>query len=137
MTSTTSWWRRATIAVTSRWRVLEPVELALGGHGLGLGAADAVDDPLVLLGHALHELGPLQQVGEAVGLEDHGDDVRLVGLVALDEPVAERGARLGEPRAQADEADALLAQLVLQPGELVALARQVGLDPDLARLQRR
>ena len=116
--------------------VLEPVEPALGGHRLGLRAPDAVDDPRVLLGDALHELGPLQHVREAVGLEDHRHDVGLVGLVALDQPVAQRRARLGQARAQLDEADALLAQLVLEPGELVALAREVGLDPDLARLQR-
>ena len=46
---------------------------------------------------ALHELRPLEQVGEAVGLEDHGDDVGLVGLVELDEP--RRRARRATRRA--------------------------------------
>ena len=79
----------------------------------------------------------LEQVGEAVGLEDHRDDVGLVGLVELDEPVAQRRARLGQAGAQLHEPDALLAQLVLDAVELGALARQVGLDPHLALLQRR
>ena len=86
---------------------------------------------------ALHELRALEQVGEAVGLEDHRDDVGLVGLVELDEPVGERGARLGEAGAQPREPDPLAAQLVLHARQLGALVREVGLDPDLARLQRR
>ena len=58
-------------------------------------------------GDALHELRALEQVGEAVGLEDHRHDVRLVGLVELDQPVGERRARLGQPRAQPREPHAL------------------------------
>src|SRR5829696_6338723 len=68
--------------------LLERVEPLLGGDRLRLRLAHAVDDARVLLRDALHELGALEQVGEAVGLEDHGDDVGLVGLVELDEPVA-------------------------------------------------
>ena len=68
---------------------------------------------LVLLGHALHELAALEQLGEALGGHDHGDDVGLVGLVELDEPLGERRAGLGEAGAQAHEAAALGAQVAL------------------------
>ena len=61
--------------------------------GLRLQDADALDDRLVLLGDALEELGAVEQVGEAVGLEDHGERVGLVVLVDLDEAV-----RRGRPR---------------------------------------
>jgi hypothetical protein len=117
--------------------VFEPVEPPLGRNRFLLRGPHAVDDARVLLGHPLHELGALEQVGEPVGVEDHGHDVRLVGLVELDEPLAQRGARLGQPGAQLDEPDALLAQQGLEPVELGALALQVGLDPHLPRLERR
>ena len=51
-------------------------------------------DLAVLVGDALEELGALEQVGEAVGLEHHGERVGLVGLVELHEAVGEsRAAR--------------------------------------------
>ena len=45
---------------------------------------------------------------------------------SLRPPATRPGAR------SSTRSDALLAQLVLEPGELVPLAREVGLDPDLA-----
>jgi hypothetical protein len=117
--------------------LLERVE-ALGRRDRrGLGLAHAVDDAGVLLRHALHELGPLEQVREAVGLEDHGHDVRVVGLIERHQPRAQRDACLRQPCAQLDEADALAPQRVLDARELGALLREIGLDPVLARLQRR
>ena len=111
-----------------RLALLELVEALGGARRLGARGADAVDDARVLVGDALHELGALEQVGEAVGLEHDGHDVGLVGLVELDETAGERDPRLGEPRAQPREADALLAQLLLDARELRALGVEVALD---------
>ena len=114
--------------MTLRWRSSSASRRFSAATGVRLGRAHAVDDARVLLRDALHELRALEQVGEAVGLEDHGDHVGLVGLVELHEPVAQRGARLGQARPQPDEADALAAQLVLYARELRALgARSVSM----------
>ena len=64
---------------------LELVQALGRRRRVGLGVAHDLDDVLVLLGDALHELAALEQVGEALGGHDHGDDVGLVGLVELDE----------------------------------------------------
>src|SRR5215213_88903 len=56
----------------------------------------AVGDVAILLGDALEELGALEQVAEAVGRQDHGEGVRRVGLVDLDEAGGEDAARRGE-----------------------------------------
>ena len=48
----------------------------------------------VLVGDPLQELRALEQVAEAVGLEDHGERVGRVRLVDLHEPRGEHGARL-------------------------------------------
>ena len=57
----------------------------------------------------------LEQVGEAVGLEDHGDDVGLVGLVELDEPRRRARARDSASRARSRvEPARSRAQLVLE-----------------------
>ena len=114
---------------------LEPVEALGEGRGLRLGLAHALDDAGVLRGHALHELGPLEQVGEAVGLEHDGHDVGLVGLVELDEPPGERDLGLRQPRPQLGEPQARAPQLLLDPGELLALRGEVGLEPHLLGLQ--
>ena len=115
---------------------LGPVELLLGGGGLGARAADPVDDPRVLLGDALHELRALEQVGEAVGLEDHGDEVGLVGLVEMDEPLGQGDARLGQPRSQAHDPPALAAKVGLDGGQLRAPAAELTLDRRLPVAQR-
>ena len=57
-----------------------------------------VDDLAVLVGDPLEELGALEQVGEAVGLEHHGERVGLVGLVELDQAVGERARALPSAR---------------------------------------
>ena len=64
----------------------EVVRLLLG---LSRSTAHALDDRPVLLGDPLEELRALEQVGEAVGLEHHGEGIGLVRLVELDEPVRE------------------------------------------------
>ena len=82
---------------------LELVQARRGGRRVGLGVVHELDDLLVLLGDALHELAALEQLGEALGGHDHGDDVGLVGLVELDEPLRRAprgpgpGGRAGAP----------------------------------------
>ena len=115
--------------------LLELVEAVGGARRLGARGADAVDDARVLVRHALHELRAVEQVGEAVRVQHHRHDVGLVGLVELDQAAGERDARLGQPRLQPRQADALLAQLLLDARELRALGVEVGLDPDLLALQ--
>ena len=61
----------------------------------------------------------------------------MVGLVEVDEAGGERLAGLGEPRAEAGEAQALAAQVLLDPRELGALAIEARLQPHLAALERR
>ena len=68
---------------------------------LGLGVAHEPDDALVLLVDAAQELAALEQLGEALGAEDDGDEVGLVGLVALDQALAERMRRACARRALA------------------------------------
>ena len=107
--------RFATIAVTSLWRasrLVEPLPRPRPTPSLASRTRSMIRPSW--LGDALHELRPLEQVGEAVGLEDHRDHVGLVGLVERDEPVAEHRPRLGELRAQLGEPDPLAPQPVLQ-----------------------
>src|SRR3954454_1572160 len=123
----------------------EALQARLGRGRVGAGGADDPDDPLVLLGDTLHELAALEQVGEAVRVEDHVDDVRDLGAVELDEPLGERGARLRQALAQPHEPAALVAtrpepaalvaQLVLELRELRLLAVEVGLHGRLAALE--
>ena len=105
--------------------------------GLHLGVAHAVDDPGVLRRGPLEELGALEQVGEAVGLEHDGHHVGRVLLVHLHEPVGELHARLRQPPAQPREAQALAPQVLLDLRELGALGVEVGLEPHLLGLQHR
>ena len=117
--------------------LLEPVEPLGGRLRLRLGVADAVDDPCVLRRRPLQELGPLEQVGEAVGLEHDRHDVRRVLLVHLHEPVGELHARLGQTPLQPRESQALTAQVLLDLGELGALGVEARLQPHLLGLQHR
>ena len=98
---------------------------------------DEADDPRVLVRDALHELGALEQVGEAVGLEHDGDDVGRVGLVELDE--ARWRARVRRPRGgrAGGRAAPLAPQLAPGPRELGALGVEVGLERLLAVLSAR
>ena len=69
---------------------------------------DAVDDARSWSEMRSHELAALEQVGEAVGVEDHGDEVGRVGLVELDEAGGQGGRASAEPGSQADEPRALV-----------------------------
>ncbi len=83
------------------------------------------------------ELGALEQVGEAVGLEHDGHDVGRVLLVDLHEPVGELHARLRQTPLQPREAQALAAQILLDLRQLGALGVEVRLQPHLLGLQHR
>ena len=74
-----------------------------------------------------------EQVLEAVGLEHDGHDVRRVGLVELDQPRGERPPHHEQPRPQAREPGALLAQPPLHRRELVPLGVEARLQLLLAR----
>src|SRR5687767_7575927 len=63
-------------------------------------AAHAVGDLASLVRDAVEELGALEQVAEAVGLEDHRERVGRVGLVDLHEAGGENAARRGEVAAE-------------------------------------
>jgi glycosyltransferase involved in cell wall biosynthesis len=88
--------------------------VAQGAHAMG-------DGP-VLLGDALEELGPLEQVAEPVGLQDHGQGVGAVRLVDLDEAGGQHVARGLELAAQALEAVTRLLELVAHLLQLGLLA---------------
>ena len=100
--------------------------------GLVAQSADAVGDLAVLVGDALEELGALEQVAEAVGLEHHGQRVGGVGLVDLHEPRGEQPARGGQLAAQARQAVAGDLEPVAhleQLGLLAVEARPVPVEP--------
>ena len=107
---------------------LELGEQALGLLRAGLEHLHTRDDLAVLVGDPLQELGALQQVREAVGLEDHRESVGLVGLVELDEPVGQRGAAGFQLGAGAREAVACDLEVVTHREQLVAGAVQLGLN---------
>ena len=109
--------------------VLELGQQALGLLGARLEHLHARDDLAVLVGDPLQELGALQQVGEAVGLEDHGERVGLVGLVELDQPVGQRDAAGLQLGAGARQAVARHLEVVAHRQQLVARAVQLGPGP--------
>ena len=87
--------------------------------------AHVADDRRVLLLDPSQILVSGHQVVEAVGLQHHGDHVRLPGPVDVDEPVAEHVQRPAELVAELLEAVLLDPQSPLHPVEL-------GLDDRLA-----
>ena len=117
--------------------LLQLVEPLGGGDRVRLRAPDDADDPRVLLGHPLHELRALEQVGEAVGLQHHGHEIGLVGLVELDQAPGQRRARLGQPLAQPRQPEPLAPEVLLDLGQLGPLAVQARLEAHLAGLERR
>jgi hypothetical protein len=104
---------------------------------IGAGVLDELDDRAVLLGDPVHEVRALDQVGEALRAQHHVDDVGLIGLVELDQPGGERGARLRQAFAQAHEPGALGAQVGLDLQQLPAALVQGPLDGGLAGSQAR
>ena len=76
---------------------------------------------LLLLG-AVQEVELLEQVVEAVGVQDDGDEVRVVALVARAQLVGEQRLRLVELAAQAREPRPLGVELALGGRQRVLLA---------------
>jgi hypothetical protein len=113
--------------------LLELLELVREPRRLALELADARDDHAVLRGDPLEEGGPVEHVREAVGLEDHGEDVRLVVLVHLDEARRQRVRRLVKPRAQPHQPVLRHLEAVLHALHLRALLLQRALQSRLAR----
>ena len=89
-----------------------------------LGVGDDLHDLRVLAGDPGHELGAREQVLEAVGVEHHADEVGLVGLVEVQQALGQRAADHDQAGLQAGQAGALLPQLALHRGELLALGVQ-------------
>jgi hypothetical protein len=116
---------------------LEHVEPRRGRARVDLGVAHEADDVAVLVVDPGEELLALEQVGEALGVQHHADQVRAVRRIELDQPVGQGAAGDGQPRAQAHQPRALGAQGRLGGDELGALAVEVGLQPRLAGAQSR
>ena len=108
--------------------VLELGQQSLGLLGARLEHLHARHDRAVLVGDPLQELGALEQVGEAVGLEHHRERVGLVGLVELHQPVGQRRAALLQLRAGPRQAVARDLEVVAHGQQLVAGAVELGLD---------
>ncbi len=117
--------------------LLELVEPGGRCGRLRLCTAHALDQACVAVGDALQELGALEQVGEAVGLEHDRDDVGLVGLVHLDQAIGEQHAGLGEALTEPRELQPLPPQVLLDLRELGALGVEAGLQPHLLGLEHR
>ena len=82
----------------------ETLQLALLGAGLPAGVADEVEHAGVRALDALDERQRLEQLREAVGVQDDGDEVRPAAHVALAQQPGELVAHLGEPLAQPGDA---------------------------------
>ena len=90
--------------------------------------AHAVGDLAVLVGDAFEELGALEQVAEAVGLEHDGQRVGRVGLVDLDQPRGEHLARAWPARCAAARAGRAPPRAVADLEQLRLLAVEARLD---------
>ncbi|UJA21503.1 hypothetical protein HJD18_15640 [Thermoleophilia bacterium SCSIO 60948] len=88
--------------------------------GLATQVVDAREDRIVLVGDLLQVVVALHHVVEAVGLEDHGDRVRLIGLVDLDEALSKRLAGDGEALLEPLEAGLLGLELGPYLGEAIS-----------------
>ena len=91
-------------------------------------AAHLVGDLAVLVRDPLQELGALEQVAEAVGLEDHGQRVGRVRLVDLNEPPCQHGARGGQPASEPLEPVARGLEPVAHGEQLLLLRVEAALD---------
>ena len=127
-------------AVVARDRPVGRLELRPaggGGVGLGLRGAGDRDDRLLLLLGAAQEVEPVEQIGEAVRLEDDRDQIGLATLVvrrpAGGEIIRARARRALSTRAGAARGSA-------RPGPRASLARsraELRADGGLAALDQR
>ena len=86
------------------------------------------DDLLIVISDPLGEGQALEQVGEAVGVEHHADEVRLFGLIAGDQLLGEHVPGSVLVGLQAGKPDARRVQLPAQLQQLGAFGVEVGLD---------
>ena len=127
--------RRASIVlVMSCWRDSSRARRRTACARVDARGLDDVDDLAVLVADGLDVGRLLEQVREALGAHDHRDEIRLRRLVELDEPGREDLPRLAQPRAEADDAAPLGAQLLAQRRELGAVGVELRLDLGLAVL---
>lgn len=116
-------------------------QLALLGAGFAAGVADEVQHAGVRALDALDERQRLEQLREAVGVQDDGDEVRAAAHVALAQQAGELVADFGQPGAQAGDAAAGGGLACLRGGEpglglvevLLGGAQPAFEDRDLAR----
>ncbi len=101
---------------------------------LGARGARAVHDARVLLADPLEEVGLLEQVGEALRLDDDGDDVRLGVAIRRHEVRAQGVGRLVLAGNETRQAVARLRQGGLDAVELGLLGVDVGLHRGEATL---
>ena len=103
---------------------LQPGEPLDGGVGRLLGGLGDRDDALLLVLGASQEVELLEQVVEAVGVEDHRDDIGRGGLVLGDELRAQDGPGLGQRAAQLRQVIALARDLSFERGKAGAVGGQ-------------
>ena len=116
---------------------LEPRQPLDGGVGRGLGRLRDRDDALLLVLGAAQEVELIEQVVEAVGVEDHRDDVGRRGLVLGDELGAQDPSGFGQRPAQLGQVIALARDLSLERGETCPVGGQRLADGGLALLHER
>jgi hypothetical protein len=126
-----------TAATSSRRSWTSEAISPLGLDRLGLGHAHLGDDAVVLTADAARELRALDQVGEAVGVEDDAEDVGRVALVELDQAAGQGAAAFDQLGLEAREPGALGAQVVLDPRQPVELGVQIRLQARLPGLKPR
>ncbi len=95
---------------------------------LGLGGAGLVEDPGILVLHALHERHPLEQIVEPVGFQDDADQVRPVAFVGRSEVRAQGSRGLAQPVLQVDEVIPGGQQSPLDVHQLGLTGRELLLD---------
>ena len=95
----------------------------LPGHGGARGAGPA-DDVGILRRDPVHEVDPLEQLVEAVGLEDHRDQVGRGLLVVRHQVLRQRLGGSLELVLEVDQVIARREQLALHRAELVLAPRQ-------------
>ncbi len=110
----------------------------VGGEGRPrLRRARERDHRLLLLLGAVQEVEVLQQVGEAVRIEDHADEIRAVGFVARDELAGEQDPCPRELAAESFQPGSLAHQSGVGGGERRLVVGELGADGRLAGLDER
>ncbi len=113
-----------------------PPDLRIGGQ-LPVGALELANQPLLLV-LGVTEIGqPLEQIGEAARVEDHADQVRVVGLVVADQLLGQELPGPGQPALEQRDELSLPGQVGLSLGELGPIGVEFRLNRVLARAHER